>query len=203
MPLDRGFRFRDVRGECACHCLAIDMILSLEVQWRRHLAIGVQGCVSVVDAVVGYLNGSLSEPTGAGSAVFWDRLGALADESTAAADNMSQPILFVAGELDYNVPLNESEAWATYLSSIGKSYERVTLPCISHAFNCINESNYTLMTEANYGRHVAPEVVDVLTKFVRNVTAASSSTPSPSPTGMGEPTAPRTSGVAQSWNRGS
>ena len=75
-------------------------------------------------------------------------------------------MLAINGELDWNVPSIEAQAWGEYLAGVGANFEVLTFPCVTHALNCVSESDPTAITPADIGRAVADEVADALIAFL-------------------------------------
>jgi pimeloyl-ACP methyl ester carboxylesterase len=107
-----------------------------------------------------------TDPVADTSAEFWNSWFDLHDETLDAAKEISQPLLVLNGEMDWNVPVSEADAWRQYLESIGSNAEVQTLPCVTHALNCVQGTDPLSITPADVGRHVDPSVVDALVQFL-------------------------------------
>ena len=114
------------------------------------------------------------EPTGGVSAMFWRSWFNATDNAIAAAANNSQEMLLLQGELDTTAPPSEAQAWANYLDLVDAEYQLQILPCVTHALNCLSQSDFTLLTPEDIGKHVDPKVIETLAAFIfknLNVTA--------------------------------
>jgi len=121
----------------------------------------VTSLVETVDGLKAIRAGGI-DPAGGVTAEFWNSWFDLHDATLDAAKEMSQPLLVINGEMDWNVPATEAEAWRQYLESIGSDAEVITLPCVTHVLNCVSESDPLSITPADIGEHVDPGVIDAL-----------------------------------------
>ncbi len=121
--------------------------------------------VDLVDGLAEIRSGG-NEPVAGVSAEFWRSWFDLHEQSLSAASRMPQPLLVLNGELDWNVPPTEARAWGEYLAGVDAEFDVITFPCVTHALNCVSESDPTAITPADIGRTVAPEVIDALLAFL-------------------------------------
>jgi pimeloyl-ACP methyl ester carboxylesterase len=144
----------------------IDLLSTLGVSEEEALASpGVAEFVEMADAVDAIRQGS-DEPAAATSAAFWRSWFDIYGRGQAAAGVIDQPMLVLNGELDWNVDVSEAEAWREFLHDAGANHEIMTLPCITHALNCVTESNPAAITGDDLGTEVAPEVIAALVDFL-------------------------------------
>ena len=106
------------------------------------------------------------EPHGGISAAFFKSWFDINPRSLAAASKIKQPLLVLHGSEDWTVPPNEAEYWAKYLSLVGATFNATIIPCVTHALNCLNESDPTLITLENIGTEVDPMVIAALIDFL-------------------------------------
>ena len=70
------------------------------------------------------------------------------------------------GELDTNVPPSEAELWSNHFTQTQVVHSLEILPCVTHALNCLSESDFTQVTPQDFGRNVAPSVIDAMSNFI-------------------------------------
>ncbi len=144
----------------------IELLSTLGVGKEEALASpGVAALAEMADGVDAIRAGG-DAPAAATSAAFWRSWFAIHERGQAAAAAIDQPILIVNGELDWNVDTSEAEAWKVFLTGVGADHRVVTLPCITHALNCVTESDPTAITVDDLGTEVAPEVIGALVEFL-------------------------------------
>jgi hypothetical protein len=96
--------------------------------------------------------------------VSWIRLGRRAVELAA---NLDRPLLVLGGSYDFNVAPSEIAAWQGLLERAPRVPHRVRiLPCVTHALNCITQSDPARLRPLDIGREVAPEVVNEIVGFL-------------------------------------
>jgi len=121
--------------------------------------------VEIVDGLADIRSGS-DEAVAGVSAEFWRSWFDLHERSISAALRITQPLLIINGEYDWNIPPTEARAWADYLAGVDADYEMITFPCVTHALNCVSEPDPTAITPMDIGSTVAPEVIDALVGFL-------------------------------------
>jgi dienelactone hydrolase len=126
---------------------------------------GVAGVVEIADGVDAIRQGG-EEPVAGTTAGFWRSWFEVHERAQAAAVAIGQPILVLHGELDWNVEVGEARAWGELLADAGADHQVVILPCITHALNCVTESDPTAMNPDDLGSGVAPDVIDALAAFL-------------------------------------
>ena len=144
----------------------VDLLVDLGLGDEEALALpAVAPLVDMVDGLAGIRAGS-DEPVAGVSAGFWQSWFDLHERSASAALRIDQPVLVLNGELDWNVPSSEAQLWDEFLGGAGADYQVLTFPCITHALNCVSESDPTAITPGDIGRAVAAEVTDALVEFL-------------------------------------
>ena len=136
----------------------------------------VQALADYVQWLRDIRNGSSNDTT----TTFYTSLYQLQDVAIAAAAHVQQPLLIVGGENDWNVPASEAQAWDEYLSTTTTTvnYEVIVLPCITHALNCMSETDPAKFdAERHVGRQVDSFVTQALYDFVMNTTAVEQEEP--------------------------
>lgn len=133
----------------------------------------VQFAESAAESVAAFRDGTLDEAFGGASASFWRSWFQLSDEAPAAAAVVEQPLFILNGELDTNVPVKEAYAWEEHLVESGKTnFDVQILDCVTHALNCLAESDVTELDPAiDIGSEVDQRVHDALAEFVLRVTS--------------------------------
>lgn len=121
--------------------------------------------VDMVDGLADIRSGN-NEPVAGVSAEFWRSWFDLHERSLSSAARITQPLLVLNGEYDWNIPPSEAQAWADYLVGVGADFELLTFPCVTHALNCVSEPDPTAISPMDIGSTVAPEVIDALVAFL-------------------------------------
>lgn len=144
----------------------VDLLGQLGVAEADALASpGVVPLVEMVDGVAGIRAGG-DDPVGGVSATFWRSWLDLHERSLSAAFRIAQPLLILNGKTDWNIPVAEAAAWAEFLARVGADFDVVTLPCVTHALNCVTGDDPLAISPNDIGRHVAPEVIDAVVTFL-------------------------------------
>jgi pimeloyl-ACP methyl ester carboxylesterase len=107
-----------------------------------------------------------NDAVGGVSAEFWKSWFDLHDRTLEAAGEITQPLMVLNGEFDWNVPVGEAEAWRQYLESIGTTADVRTFPCVTHVLNCVSGTDPLSITPADIGHHVDPSVIEALVEFL-------------------------------------
>jgi dienelactone hydrolase len=111
-----------------------------------------------------------AEPILGASASFWRSWIDQADTVPQLAARLTRPLLVLSGELDWNAPPDQAAAWEQTLAPATSNHQVVVLPCVTHALNCVTESDPAVIEPGDLGTHVAPEVVDTITTFLNDQT---------------------------------
>jgi pimeloyl-ACP methyl ester carboxylesterase len=144
----------------------IDLLGQLGMSEEEALALPtVTPLVDMVNGLADIRSGS-TEPVAGVSAEFWQSWLDLHEQALSAAFRITQPLLILNGDYDWNIPASEAQAWGDYLGGVDAAYELVILPCVTHALNCVAESDPTAVTPMDIGPTVAPEVIDALIAFL-------------------------------------
>lgn len=106
------------------------------------------------------------QSVGGVSAEFWGSWFDLTTRSSEIASDVTQDILVLNGDLDWNVPSAEAEGWRTFFVDAGVDAEVFIFPCVTHALNCVTESEVAAMTPDDIQRGVALEVVEEIARFL-------------------------------------
>ena len=107
-----------------------------------------------------------SDEVAGASIEFWNSWFDVVDRSKEAALDLSpdQHVLILSGEFDWNVPVQDALDWYSYMTDNGSSpsnnVEIVTLPCITHAMNCVN------VTDGTASPNVSSVVIETLASFI-------------------------------------
>ena len=128
---------------------------------------------SAAESVAAIRDGTSDEAFMGASASFWRSWFQLSDEAPAAAAVVEQPLFILNGDMDTNVPVKEAYAWEEHLVESGKiNFDVQILDCVTHALNCLAESDVTeLDPETDIGSEVDQKVHDALAEFVLRVTS--------------------------------
>lgn len=100
-----------------------------------------------------------------GSVDLWASWLRLDDEAPVAAAALDRPMLILSGDYDWNIPPEETEAWAEYLGP-DTIHQTKIVPCVSHALNCISNPDWLRLTQRDFGRHVDEQVIDEVLDFL-------------------------------------
>lgn len=135
----------------------------------------VAGLVKLVEGAASIRDGTSDEAVGGASSSFWRSWFQLSDDARSAAAVVEQPLLILNGENDSNVPVTEAHSWEEHLAESGTDEHQVQiLDCVTHALNCLSESNLTLLDPTtDVGTEVDQKVHDALADFVLGVTSTS------------------------------
>jgi dienelactone hydrolase len=98
----------------------------------------------------------------------WQSWMELGDRARPLVPQLARPLLALSGDYDWNVPPSETDAWRESFAAVPSNpgHEAVLLPCVSHVLNCISQPDVTLLSEADFGRHVDPAVPAEIVRFL-------------------------------------
>ena len=85
-------------------------------------------------------------------------------EARHLARTLKRPLLVVGGEYDYNVSQDQLRSWQQWLE--GSPHRVAVLPCMTHALNCISQSDPRLIESRDIGHHIDRELIDELGVFL-------------------------------------
>jgi hypothetical protein len=100
------------------------------------------------------------------SAAFWNSWFDLAEAKLAAVPDLTQPVLILGGDYDWNVPPVEAESWDQLFTESGAQHTTVVLDCVTHALNCVSETDITALSAEDIGSHVDDRVIEALIDFL-------------------------------------
>ncbi len=144
----------------------IDLLVDLGIPEEQAAASpALELLVEIVDGLVAIRAGGNERVAGLTGA-FWRSWLDLHERALSAAFRITQPLLVLSGELDWNVPPAEATAWGEFLAEAGADFQVLTFPCVTHALNCVAEDDPAEMRPADIGRDVEPEVIDALLAFL-------------------------------------
>lgn len=103
------------------------------------------------------------------SELFWKSWIDFSDGVPGLVSKLDCPLFFLGGEYDWNVPISELEAWEAHLEEHPGPSVRdfVSLPCLTHALNCVSESDFMRIRPEHIGKHVSSDFVSQLGSFVK------------------------------------
>ncbi len=108
---------------------------------------------------------SSGESVGGVSPEFWTSWMALGDAAPDVLAEIPQPVLFIFGGLDWNVPIDQAAKWQATAEG-DDNVELVAVECMTHALNCVTESDPAKITAAHIGRTIDPTVVESIAAFL-------------------------------------
>jgi alpha-beta hydrolase superfamily lysophospholipase len=94
----------------------------------------------------------------------WRSWMRVSQEAPLLARALERPLLVVGGAYDYNVSPEELRLWTEWL--MGSPHHVALLPCVTHALNCISESDPTQIQAGDIGRRIATDLVHELAAFL-------------------------------------
>lgn len=106
-----------------------------------------------------------TEALGAAALPFWRDWLAVGDARPQLVASLladGRRLYALQGDRDANVPIDvELAGWA------GAGVPTASIPCVSHALNCVKQPDPLRVTPADLGRHVDPAVIAQLATWVR------------------------------------
>jgi pimeloyl-ACP methyl ester carboxylesterase len=106
-----------------------------------------------------------ADPVGGASAQFWRSWMDAGDEAPAVLAEVTQPVLLLFGGNDWNVPIDQAAKWREATEGLDHT-QLAAVECITHALNCLTESEPTRITPADIGRAVDPTVPASMIEFL-------------------------------------
>jgi dienelactone hydrolase len=158
----------------------IDQLLAVQLDETRQLLDRAGASQGEIDKAIAPLSATVANLTalraggfkgdaiqGTGVA-YWQSWLDFDDATPAMAMTTPQPILFLSGDYDFNVPPSELMAWRQEIQNADASdhHETVLLPCVTHAMNCITEPDPLKVTPADVGCSVSSDVVHTVMDFL-------------------------------------
>jgi pimeloyl-ACP methyl ester carboxylesterase len=157
-PIDQLMEFQ--------YTSSIDLMESLGMtEEQAKGAPGMSDLAATLDGLQQIRDGS-DEAVAGVSAAFWKSWFDLDDAKLAAAADVTQPVLVLGGAYDWNVPPAEADSWDQLFTDSGVAHTKVVLDCVTHALNCVTETNLTEITAADIGQHVADDVTSTMIDFL-------------------------------------
>lgn len=99
--------------------------------------------------------------------VYWRSLMTLGDEAPALAAATPKPVLVLSGDYDWNVPPEETAAWAaTFAAQPSAEHVTQVLPCVTHAQNCIRQPVPAKIRAVDIDCDVDERVIDGIARFL-------------------------------------
>jgi dienelactone hydrolase len=97
---------------------------------------------------------------------YWVSLLAQSDSVPPTALAIPQPLLFLGGDYDWNVPPLELDLWRQALAKRAGTTRFALIPCVTHALNCVSQPDYHLITDQDIGRELDGDVIEMVSQFV-------------------------------------
>jgi hypothetical protein len=97
---------------------------------------------------------------------YWDSYFQSAERQLNMMRAVYRPVLALQGDADLDVPASAIDAWRdAFAETPSLPHEARTLPCVTHALNCVSEPDPLLFEPADASRDVAQSVVDAIADF--------------------------------------
>ncbi len=109
--------------------------------------------------------GSLLSP---GEVAFWDEWLQMTDEAPTIAAGLDLPLLAISGDYDWNVPPEDTESWALLFEGVESDpgHEAIVLSCVTHALNCIRDTDWLEVTPDEVDDFVSPDLIAAVLDFL-------------------------------------
>ncbi len=158
----------------------MDALMAYQLDFSRRLMsesgappAAIEGALAPLAATIQQLEalraGSHGDaPIGGASVAFWRSMFELGAQAPVAARALDRPVLAIGGDYDWNVPPSELELWrATFAESpADPGHQVATIPCVTHALNCISQPDPRQITPADIGREVHAPLVARIVEFL-------------------------------------
>ncbi len=105
------------------------------------------------------------DSVGGASAAFWRSWMVAGDEAPAVLAEVTQPVLLLFGGNDWNVPIDQAAKWREATDGLDHT-QLAAVECITHALNCLTESEPTKITPVDIGHTVDPTVPAAMIEFL-------------------------------------
>lgn len=100
-------------------------------------------------------------PIGGSPSTFWQSWIEAGDARPAHVLEETRPLLAIQGDYDWNVPVDpELLGWEA------SGVPTTSVPCVTHALNCISQPDYLKIGPDDIASQVSYELVDVLHEFI-------------------------------------
>jgi uncharacterized protein len=145
---------------------SLDLLESLGMtEDQAKEAQGMADLASTLDGLQQIRDGSDQAVAGV-SAAFWNSWFDLDEAKLAAVPDITQPVLILGGLYDWNVPPVEADSWDQLFTDSGVEHTTVILDCVTHALNCVTETDLTAISADDIGQHVADGVISAVVDFL-------------------------------------
>jgi uncharacterized protein len=145
---------------------SIDLLESLGMtEDQAKAAPGMSDLKTTLDGLQQIRDGS-NEAVAGVSAAFWKSWFDLDEAKLAAVPGITQPVLILGGTYDWNVPPEDAESWDQLFAESGAQHTTVILDCVTHALNCVSETDITALSADDIGSHVDDGVIAALIDFL-------------------------------------
>jgi hypothetical protein len=103
---------------------------------------------------------------------FWvDAIQAGLRDASPYQWSREKPLLLVYGEADWTVEPRHLESLNKSITRSKANATAITLPCITHALNCITEQEPSRIEAQHIGRHVDPTLINVVAQHFESTAA--------------------------------
>jgi len=111
--------------------------------------------------------GSLLSP---GDVAFWDEWLQMTDEAPSIAAGLDLPLLAISGDYDWNVPPEDTESWGLLFEGVeaDPGHEALVLPCVTHALNCVRNTDWLEVSPDEVDDFVSPELIAEVLDFLES-----------------------------------
>jgi len=158
----------------------VDQLLAWQITLQRELATQMGMTGAQVDAAFAALEqtvldlAALRSDSYTGDALdpneqrFWLEWMQLCDEVPQVARTVTQPMLVISGDYDWNTPPEETEAWAALFESLTDKpgHRAKVLPCVTHGLNCVRQPDWLQVQPDDVETRVSAELVSAILAFL-------------------------------------
>jgi dienelactone hydrolase len=103
-------------------------------------------------------------PTGGVGVEYWQSWLALGDQTPEVTSRVSQPVLVISGDRDWNVPTHQTEAFGAALTN--SDVQVKVMPCVTHALNCVATDDLRAISSSDIGRDLDADFVEAIVAFL-------------------------------------
>jgi hypothetical protein len=101
---------------------------------------------------------------------FWEDWFRITDATPVVATTVTQPMLALSGDYDWNIPPSETEAWAAQFE--GSQHQATVLPCVTHALNCVSQPAWTQIEVEDLGTEIDTQLLEDIVRWTAEISAA-------------------------------
>ncbi len=108
-------------------------------------------------------------PISGASPEFWLSWIRAAEAIRSRVESLDAPLLVLGGGYDWNVPPSELDRWRELFGSLSNHRSRSvvkSLPCVTHALNCVSQPDWQTILPEDIGRTVDSRVIDEMSRFI-------------------------------------